>query len=104
MRIRRDISSIPERSASETWDRIVDLVTGLGSKDIQQLKAAGGVMGSIITDEPSGHPPDPARRGWAAIADLFPVRHGRHRDWYQGRLLELESDRRQLDDARALRS
>src|SRR5262249_51414618 len=51
MRIRRDISSIPERSASETWDRIVDLVTGEGSKDVQQLKAAAGVMGSIITDE-----------------------------------------------------
>ncbi len=51
MRIRRDVSSIPERSASETWDRIVDLVTGNGSKDVQQLKAAAGVMGSIITDE-----------------------------------------------------
>lgn len=57
MRIRRDISSIPERSASETWDRIVDLVTGTGSKDVQQLKAAGGVMGSIITDEhPAARP------------------------------------------------
>lgn len=57
MRIRRDISSIPERSASETWQRIVDLVTGNGSKDVQQLKATGGVMGSIITDEhPSVRP------------------------------------------------
>src|SRR5688572_9689637 len=51
MRIRRDITSIPERSASETWQRIVDLVTGSDSKDGQQLKAAAGVMGSIITDE-----------------------------------------------------
>ncbi len=51
MRIRRDISSIPERSASETWQRIIDLVTGSGSKDVQQLKTAAGVMGSIITDE-----------------------------------------------------
>ena len=57
MRIRRDISSIPERSASETWQRIIDLVTGGGSKDVQQLKAAAGVMGSIITDEhPSARP------------------------------------------------
>jgi hypothetical protein len=57
MRIRRDVSSIPERSASETWDRIVDLVTGNGSKDVQQLKAAAGVMGSIITDEhPAARP------------------------------------------------
>jgi hypothetical protein len=60
MRIRRDISSIPERSASETWDRIVDLVTGTGSKDVQQLKAAGGVMGSIITDE---HPANAIETG-----------------------------------------
>lgn len=51
MRIRRDVSSIPHRSAGETWQRIIDLVTGHGSKDIQQLKDAAGVMGSIITDE-----------------------------------------------------
>jgi hypothetical protein len=51
MRVRRDISSIPHRSASETWQRIIDLVTGPGSKDVQQLKAAAGVMASIITDE-----------------------------------------------------
>jgi hypothetical protein len=53
MRVRRDISSIPHRSASETWQRIIDLVTGQGSKDVQQLTAAAGVMASIITD---GHP------------------------------------------------
>ena len=51
MRVRRDISSIPSRSAGDTWQRIVDLVTGPGSKDVQQLKNAAGVMGSIITDE-----------------------------------------------------
>ena len=51
MRVRRDISSIPHRSASETWQCIVDLVTGPGSNDVQQLKTAAGVMGSIITDE-----------------------------------------------------
>lgn len=51
MRVRRDISSIPHRSASETWQCIIDLVTGSRSKDVQQLKTAAGVMGSIITDE-----------------------------------------------------
>jgi hypothetical protein len=51
MRVRRDVSSVPLRSASETWQQIIDLVTGTGSKDIQQLKRATGVMGSIITDE-----------------------------------------------------
>lgn len=56
MRVRRDISSIPHRSASETWQLIIDLVTRPGSGDVQQLKAAAGVMGSIITDE------HPARR------------------------------------------
>lgn len=56
MRVRRDVSSIPFRSASETWQSIVDLVTGPGSKDTQQLKNAAGVMGSIITDElPASH-------------------------------------------------
>jgi hypothetical protein len=51
MRVRRDISSIPHRSASQTWQYIIDLVTGLGSRDVQQLRSAAGVMGSLITDE-----------------------------------------------------
>jgi hypothetical protein len=51
MRVRRDVSSIPHCSAGETWQRIIDLVSGRGSKDVQQLKGATGVMGSIITDE-----------------------------------------------------
>jgi hypothetical protein len=54
VRVRRDISSIPHRSASETWQRIIDLVTGPDSKDGGQLNAAGGVMASIITDEHPG--------------------------------------------------
>ena len=51
MRVRRDVSSIPFRSASDTWQLIIDLITGSGSKDIQQLRVATGVLGSIITDE-----------------------------------------------------
>jgi hypothetical protein len=51
MRIRRDISSIPFQSAGETWQRIIELVTGPDSKDVLQLKNASGVMGSLITDE-----------------------------------------------------
>ena len=43
MRVRRDISSIPFCSAGDTWQRIIDLVTGAGSKDVQQLKKAAGV-------------------------------------------------------------
>jgi hypothetical protein len=57
MRVRRDVSAIPLRSASETWEAIVDLVSGSGSKDVGQLVDAGGVMGSIITDE---HPANSA--------------------------------------------
>jgi hypothetical protein len=51
MRVRRDISSIPFQSGSETWQRIIDLVSGPGSIDVQQLKDATGVLGSIIADE-----------------------------------------------------
>jgi hypothetical protein len=54
VRVRRDISSIPHRSASETWQRIIDLVTGPDSKYGGQLNAAAGVMASIITDEHPG--------------------------------------------------
>jgi hypothetical protein len=57
MRVRRDVNSIPCRSASETWRQIVELVTGAGSKDANQLTDAAGVMASIITDE---HPAERA--------------------------------------------
>jgi hypothetical protein len=51
------VSSIPLRSASETWDQIVDLITGRDSIDVKQLEDASGVLASIITDEhPSEKP------------------------------------------------
>ena len=51
MRIRREIASIPLRSAAETWGAIVDLVTGDGSIDRNQLDAAASVVESLIADE-----------------------------------------------------
>ncbi len=51
MRMRRDIASIPVRSANETWNAIVALVTGDGSIDREQLDAAASVMESLIADE-----------------------------------------------------
>jgi len=51
VRIRRDIASIPVRSAKETWRAIVDLVTGENSVDRQQLEAASSIMESLIADE-----------------------------------------------------
>jgi len=57
MRVRRDISALPHRSASETWAAIMGLITGTDSRDAQQLVAASGVMGSIIADEhPAARP------------------------------------------------
>ena len=103
MRVRRDISSIPLRSASETWQRIIDLVTGTGSKDVEQLKRAAGVMGSIITDE---HPASRAimlEGVGAAAAYLLALRNeggGRGR---KSGFADLESDGGRLDDARPLR-
>lgn len=51
MKIRRDIASIPLRSAAETWTAFKDLVTGAGSTDTGQFDAAASVMASLITDE-----------------------------------------------------
>lgn len=57
MRIRRDIASIPVRSAKETWRAIVDLVTGEDTADRHQLEAASSIMESLIADEqPSAVP------------------------------------------------
>lgn len=51
MKVRRDIASIPLRSAAETWAEYKALITGSGSQDIEQLDAAASVMTSLITDE-----------------------------------------------------
>ncbi|WP_454686029.1 hypothetical protein [Agrobacterium leguminum] len=51
MKVRRDIASIPRRSAKETWDTIVNLITGPGSVDASTLRDAASVMQSLITDE-----------------------------------------------------
>ncbi len=57
MKVRRDIASMPKRSAAETWRVIVDLVTGSGSVDAETLTAAASVMESLIADEyPSSVP------------------------------------------------
>lgn len=51
MKVRRDMASIPVRSAAETWQAIVDLITGDGSVDAATLTAAASVMESLIADE-----------------------------------------------------
>lgn len=51
MKVRRDIASIPKRSAADTWREIVKLITGSGSVDAASLTAAASVMESLITDE-----------------------------------------------------
>lgn len=51
MKIRRDVASIPARSAKETWRVITELVTGAGTVDPGQLDAAASIMESLIADE-----------------------------------------------------
>ena len=51
MKIRRDIASIPERTAEATWETVTELVTGDDSVDVEQLHAASSVMCSLIADE-----------------------------------------------------
>jgi len=51
MKVRRDVSSIPLRSAEETWNTIVDLVTGTETIDRDQLLAVRAVIASLIADE-----------------------------------------------------
>jgi hypothetical protein len=57
MKVRRDIASIPVRSAAETWQAITALITGSGSVDGDTLARAASVMESLIADEyPAGVP------------------------------------------------
>lgn len=51
MRIRRNIASVPVRSAKDTWRAIIDLVKGDDSVDPQQLDGASSIIESLIADE-----------------------------------------------------
>ena len=51
MKVRRDIASIPKRSAAQTWQAIVDLIATAGSVDVATLTAAASVMETLIADE-----------------------------------------------------
>lgn len=51
MKIRRDISAIPARTAEATWAAITALITRTESVDRGQLDSAASMMASIITDE-----------------------------------------------------
>lgn len=51
MKVRRDIASLPVRSARETWDAISKLITGRESIDKEQLTAAASIVSAAIADE-----------------------------------------------------
>ena len=51
MKIRRNVPSIPARSAKETWSVITELVTDAETVDRAQLDAAASIMESLIADE-----------------------------------------------------
>lgn len=57
MKIRRDIASIPERSASETWKAVIKLVGDNSSISQDELNDAASVMADVISEEhPDEHP------------------------------------------------
>lgn len=51
MKVRREIASVPVRSAGETWSAIVALISGADTPDAATLKAAASIMESLIADE-----------------------------------------------------
>jgi hypothetical protein len=57
MKIKREIASVPVRSASETWKAIIALISAPGTPDVNTLTAAASIMESLIADEhPASHP------------------------------------------------
>jgi hypothetical protein len=51
VKVKRDIASIPLRSAEDTWAEYTKLATGRDSVDAGQFDAAATVMTSLIIDE-----------------------------------------------------
>lgn len=57
MKVRRDIASVPQRSAKATWERIIALISTDASNDVGQLRAASSVMEALIAEEHPAHVP-----------------------------------------------
>lgn len=51
MKVKRYISSIPLRSAEDSWEKICALITDKDSVDVKQLEEAASIMHSLIADE-----------------------------------------------------
>jgi hypothetical protein len=51
MKIKREVASVPVRSAAETWAAIVALISSSDTPDAATLKAAASIMESLIADE-----------------------------------------------------
>lgn len=51
MKIKREIASVPVRSAGETWAAIVALISDARTPDAATLTAAASVLESLIADE-----------------------------------------------------
>jgi hypothetical protein len=51
MKVKREIASVPVRSAGETWTAIVGLISGPDTPDAATLKAAASIMESLIAAE-----------------------------------------------------
>ena len=51
MKVKREIASVPVRSAGETWAAIVALISTADTPDVATLKAAASIMESVIADE-----------------------------------------------------
>lgn len=74
MKRRRDISSIPLRSAAETWRTVQQLVTSKDSVDADQLDAAASVMAVLITEE--AFRPEPLTLAGVGPRLVIYLRHG----------------------------
>lgn len=51
MKVKREIASVPVRSAAETWKAIIALISGPDTPDASTLTAAASIMESLIADE-----------------------------------------------------
>lgn len=67
MKVRRNVASLPTRTAKETWDAIVKLITGTDSIEAAQLGVAASVVSSAIADEHTAAVPIVVKGGGARL-------------------------------------
>ena len=69
--VRRTIRSVPQRTAAQTWEVIVDVIAPTKGSARDELLSIAGIASSILAEEITSESPDRGSWMWASNSNLL---------------------------------